>query len=103
MIDRRRAFQILRAARVHEPAIVKLFGSIYIFKAEHPIGSGKTIEQALDDGGFLPVPDGVVEPFTSEGNDVRKGGEHVAIAKTRNFALRIANALNYYVPNSSGY
>jgi hypothetical protein len=103
LIDRRQAFQILRAARIHEPAIVRLKGVVHIFQGEKLIGRGLTIKQALDDGEFLPVPEGVVAPFTTEGKDVRKMGEHIATAKSRNMALRIANALNAYVPGREGY
>lgn len=103
MIDRRRGFQILRAARIHEPAIVKLGGYVHIFERERSIAKGRTIEEALEDGDFLPVPEGVVIPYVAEDCDVRKGGDHIAIAKSRNTALRIANALNAYVPGPSGY
>jgi hypothetical protein len=103
MIDRRQAFQILRAARVREPAIVKVGALLCIFEGEDQIGRGLTYKQALDDAELLPVPEGAVIPYTTEGVDVRKGGEHIAIAKSRNTALRIANALNAYVPGKQGY
>jgi hypothetical protein len=103
MYDHRSGMQVLRAARVYEPAIVKLNGLFYLFSGDRMLGRGLTIKQALNDGEFLPVPEKVVIPYVAEGLDVRKGGEHVAIAKTRNGALRIANALNRYVPGKQGY
>lgn len=105
MMDRRYALQVMRAARVKEPAVVRLHGSILLFEEENLIGTGRTYKQALDDADLLPVPEGAVIPFaTGPGPcDVRKGGDHIAIAKSRNTALRIANALNAYVPGPQGY
>jgi len=103
MFDRRYAFQVLRAARVREPAIVKIGALLCIFEGESQIGRGLTYKQALDDAGFLPVPEGAVIPFVAEGNAVFKGETEIATTATRNRALRIANALNAYVPGPRGY
>jgi hypothetical protein len=103
VFDHRRGLQILRAAKIHEPAIVRFGGKVHIFERETLIATGPTIEKALDDGGFLPVPEGAVLPFAAEGMDVRKEGEHIATARSKTFALRIANALNAYTPGWRGY
>lgn len=41
-------------------------------------------------------------PFVGAGSNVMCGPENVAVARSRTFANRIANALNQYTPNSKG-
>lgn len=41
-------------------------------------------------------------PFVGAGSNVMCGSENVAVARSRTFANRIANALNQYIPNSKG-
>lgn len=41
-------------------------------------------------------------PFVGIGSNVMCGSDNVAVARSRTFANRIANALNRYTPNSKG-
>lgn len=97
--------QVLRAARVHAPSIVFQSARFHIFSRTEWISSGETIEAALTNGGFLPAPvDRIPTPFVANGVNVVKFNEHlgeneqVAKARSGNMAVRIANALNEYVP-----
>ena len=42
-------------------------------------------------------------PFTAVNKVIMRGSEFVARARSHNMALRIANALNVYVPNKGGF
>lgn len=98
--------QILRAARVHAPSIVFQSGAFHVFSRTTLISSGTTIEAALTNGGFLPIrPGNEPEPFVANGVNVVKfnvdlgENEQVAKARSSTMALRIANALNEYIPS----
>lgn len=41
--------------------------------------------------------------FVAVGRVIMRGEESIARARTHNMALRIANALNVYVPNRKGF
>lgn len=46
---------------------------------------------------------GSLHPFTAIGKVIMRGSEFIARARSRTMALRIANALNQYQPNRSGF
>jgi hypothetical protein len=95
--------QILRDARVFAPSLVYLNGQFHVFTRTVLLGSGATIEEALQAAGFIPP---VVAPsvlFVSVGNNVVRENLNVAVARSRTMAIRIANALNEYVPGDRGY
>lgn len=102
----RRALEILHHARVFFPAVVPdLSGGGYVvFSAMKVLGQGETIEAAMADarskGNIPDVPPPPV--FRGHGKEVEIYGEVVAVAKSRVYADRIANALNVYNPNERG-
>jgi hypothetical protein len=79
-------------------------GGFLIFSASRIIGAGETIDDALADarqrGNIPDVPPRPV--FRGHGKEVELRGEVVAVAKSRTYADRIANALNVYNPNERG-
>lgn len=102
----RRAMELLAQAQVFFPAVVPRWGGggFLIFSALQLLGEGETIDAALADArarGSIPtLPPHPV--FRGNGKDVTLRGESVAVAKSRSFADRIANALNVYNPNERG-
>jgi hypothetical protein len=101
------AIKIMQEARVHMPALAKIEGMYYAISRGAVIGSGTSYPAALRNAKLLPQsPVRKREEFMVYGNDeceVRKGENVVATARSRNYAHRIANALNAYVPNKEGY
>jgi hypothetical protein len=97
------AMQILRDARLFAPSLVYLDGKFHVFTRTVLLGSGATIEDALQAAGFIPP---VVAPsalFVAVGSNVVKENQNVAVARSRTMAIRIASALNEYVPGDRGY
>lgn len=103
-MEYREAMQILRARQLHAPAIVHVPGiaGFYIFSRTKMVSRGETIEAALQAGGFLPAPHSP-DPFVAEDLDVRYKSKPVCKAENKTLALRIANALNEYVPGKRSY
>jgi hypothetical protein len=102
MKDYRQAMEILIASKVHFPALVKEGGEYRIYERMRRICEGRTIDEALEKGGFPDrLPD---HPFFVEGPKVfhMKTGE-VCTARSNSYALRIANALNFYIPGKRGF
>lgn len=105
-ITHRRALELLAQAQVFFPAVVPDLarGGFLVFSAMHVLGRGDTIEAAVADArakGNIPnLPPRPV--FRGHGKEVEMRGEVVAVAKSRVYADRIANALNVYNPNERG-
>jgi hypothetical protein len=103
MYDYGQAMQLLRDARVFAPSLVYIAGQFHVFTRTVLLGSGATIDGALQAAGFLPP---VARPsllFVAVGSNVVKENEPIAVARSRTYALRIANALNDYIPGDRGY
>lgn len=105
-MNHRRAIEVLKEARIFCPAVVPgLGGGGYnVFSAMKLLGSGETIEDAMQDArskGYIPVVRGL-PPFREDGKNVIRAGEAVAVAVSRSMATRIANALNQYQPDERG-
>jgi hypothetical protein len=99
-MDYREAMQILRAAQLQAPSIVRPAGSttFYIFSRTKQVCHGGSIKDALEAGGFLPAPHPPA-PFVAEYMEVRWKGAEVCTARSASMARRIANALNEYAPD----
>jgi hypothetical protein len=105
-MEHRRAVELLTQAQVFTPAVVPDLanGGFIVFSAMRIIGRGQTIDAAVKDARDRGnVPDVPPRPrYTGAKNEVHLRGEVVAIAKSRTYADRIANALNQYNPNERG-
>jgi hypothetical protein len=97
------AMQILRDARLFAPSLVYLGGQFHVFTRTVLLGSGATIEDALQAAGFLPPVAAPSILFVAVGSNVVKDQQSIAVARSRTMALRIAAALNEYVPGDRGY
>jgi len=97
-MDYREGMQVLRAARLHAPAIVQMNGQYFVFSRTKLISSGASVYDALDAGGFLVPQNAPTLIFTAYQHDVNLGQEKQAVAKSSKMAQRIANALNEYIP-----
>jgi len=96
--------RILRESRVFAPAIVVYQGYYHIFSRTALQSSGPTLALALEAGGFLPRPD-VPAPllFVAVGANVVQGNNPICVARSKTAAMRIANALNEYIPGDRGF
>jgi hypothetical protein len=97
------AMQIMRDARVFAPSLIFMGGQYHVFTRTVLLGSGDTIEAALVAARLIPL---VIPPsilFVAVGFNIVKENERMAVAKSRTMAMRIANALNEYVPGDRGY
>jgi hypothetical protein len=104
MIGYVEGMQLLREARVFAPAIVEHGGAFHVFSRMTLLGSGATVEDALLAGGFLPRPEHRPPVlFVAVGSNVVRGNEGVAAARSKTMAVRIANALNEYMPGDRGF
>lgn len=97
-MDYREGMQVLRAARLHAPALVHHAGAYHVFSRTKWQSSGATIYEALDAGGFLVPENAPTNIFAAHNFEVLQGPERVALAMSKTMAKRIANALNEYVP-----
>ena len=97
-MDYREGMQVLRAARLHAPAIVRHRGDYHVFSRTALVSSGASIREALDNGGFLVAENSPTMIFAAHDYEVSQGPERVALAFSKTMAKRIANALNEYVP-----
>lgn len=106
-MDNRRALQLLIQAQVYAPAVVPGLGQggYYIFSAAKVLGHGETIEDALADARARGnIPDLAPRPiFWTDGKNVTRRDEVVAVCSSRTMAQRITNALNLYNPNERGF
>jgi len=103
-MEHRRAVEILFESEVFCPAVVPDLarGGYIVFSAMRVLGQGATIDAALKDA-LRSVPPSSGRPrFRGEKHNVILRDEVVAIAKSRTYAGRIANALNQYNPNERG-
>lgn len=97
-MDYREGMQILRAARLHAPAIVRYAGSYHIFSRTKLHSSGSSIYEALENGGLLVPENAPSNIFAAHNFEVTQGPQRVALAMSKTMAKRIANALNEYIP-----
>jgi hypothetical protein len=97
------AMQILRDARLFAPSLVFLDGRYHVFTRTVALGSGATIEDALQAAGFLPPTAAPSVLFVAVGSNIVRDRDNVAVARSRTMAIRIANALNEYIPGDRGY
>jgi hypothetical protein len=97
-MDYREGMQVLRAARLHAPAIVRYGGAYHVFSRTALVSSGSNIYDALERGGFLVAENAPTMIFTAHNYQVSHGPEKVALAYSKTMAKRIANALNEYIP-----
>lgn len=96
--------QILRELRVFAPSIVIYNGGYHVFSRTAIQSSGATVEDALRAGGFLPRPDRRPPVlFVAVGANVVQGEYGVCVARSKTMAVRIANALNEYIPGDRGF
>jgi hypothetical protein len=98
LMDYREAMQVLRAARLHAPAIVRHAGAYHVFSRTKLVSSGSSIYEALESGGLLVPDNAPTNIFAAHDFEVRQGPERVALAMSKTMAARIANALNEYIP-----
>lgn len=103
-ISHRRAMEALARSQVFYPAVVPdLTGGFRVFSALRLLGSGATIESAMEDARALGnIPR--LEPFSrfeGHGHTVLRVGQSdvIAYTETSTMAKRIAHALNHYFPN----
>ena len=101
-MDNKRAVQILRDSGVYMPAIVPSLGGFRVYSGLTLLGSGATIDSAMERAGMLPPPIPPAPIFYAEGVEVRRLEGLVATAKSKSLASRIANALNSYMPDRRG-
>jgi hypothetical protein len=96
-----KAMNILRAAEVYAPALIQYDGGFHVFTRTKLLGSGPSIEEALERAGVLPPPplNPNKLPFVAVGSNVVRGREGVCVCRSATMATRVANALNQYVPN----
>jgi hypothetical protein len=97
-MDYREGMQVLRAARLHAPSIVRYAGKYHVFSRTRLISSGPSIFEALDSGGLLVPENSPTNIFAAHDYEIRQGPERVALAFSKTMAQRIANALNEYIP-----
>ena len=97
-MDYREGMQVLRAARLHAPAIVRYAGAYHVFSRTRLIASGSSIYEALENGGLLVPENSPTNIFAAYNFEVLQGAERVALAMSKTMAKRIANALNEYIP-----
>lgn len=102
-MNHRRAIEVLKEARIFCPAVVPDLGrgGYIVFSAMKVLGQGETIDAAMDHAraqGYIQVKRGL-PPFREDGVSVVRLDEVVATARSRNMAIRIANALNEYQPD----
>ena len=102
-MDYREAMQILRAARLHAPAIVEFDDWYHVFSRTELISSGSSIYDAMAAGNFLLPKYGPTMIFVAADFNVMLGSDNQAVARTKTMAQRIANALNEYIPGVRGY
>jgi hypothetical protein len=96
--------QILREWRVHQPAIVLVDGLYRVCSRTAVEGSGSTVEDALKAAGYIPRRGpSTYPPFLAVNDAVIQEGKLVCTAKSKTVALRIANALNEYIPGDRGF
>lgn len=100
------ALKVMQEARLHAPALVSMYGAYHVCSRGRVLGSGLTFEAALRAAKLLPrkplsAEDAIL--FANVGCDVIRGGKPVCVARSRNMAHRIANALNAYTPNKEGF
>lgn len=113
-MNHRHAIELLIQARIFCPAVVPEFwddGGIkgyYVFSSMKVLGHGDTIGEAFDDArrnGHISGNIRWLPPFREDGvkvvrlNEAIGENETVATARSRNMAIRIANALNQYQPD----
>jgi hypothetical protein len=104
MMDYQHAMNILQAARVYRPAVVSLGDAFHVFSRTELLGSGATIEAAMRASGHYPAkPRTDLEPFAAVGTSVMQGTTSICVARSYNSAMRIANALNEYIPSKRGF
>jgi hypothetical protein len=101
MMDYREAMQILRAHKLHAPAIVRIPGEFgyHIYSQMKRVSRGLTIEAAMSEGGFLPAPPYNPALFIADGLNVHWRSRPVCTAQSKTLAQRIATALNEYNPD----
>lgn len=97
-MDYREGMQVLRAARLHAPAIVRHQGAYHVFSRTKLVSSGASIYDALEAGGLLVPENAPSNIFASHDFEIRQGPVRVALAMSKTMAKRIANALNEYIP-----
>lgn len=96
--------QILRELGVFAPAIVIRDGRYHVFSRTAWQSSGLTVAAALKAGGFIPRPDRRPPVlFVAVGANVVQGEYGVCVARSKTMAVRIANALNEYIPGDRGF
>jgi hypothetical protein len=96
----------MQEARVHMPALAKIGNVYYAISTPMVIGKGKDYEAALEDAGLWPqsefrAPEELIL-YATDGCEVRRGNNLICTARSRNYANRIANALNAYTPDERG-
>jgi hypothetical protein len=102
------ALKIMQAARVHQPALAKMNEAYFLaLSGGKVIGQGASYAAALRNAGLLPLRE-YREPeelilYANDGCEVRRGKNLICTARSRNYAHRIANALNAYIPDKKGY
>jgi hypothetical protein len=103
-MDYQHAINLLHEARVYRPAVVELGGTFHVFSRTELLGSGATIERAMRASGHYPLK-ARASPgiFSVAGTNVMQGDVSVCVARSRNTATRIANALNEYQPSPRGF
>jgi hypothetical protein len=95
--------QVLREWRVYGPALVLHEGRYFVFSRTALVSDGPTVEQALKNGGFLPRRPSSYKPFVAVGPNVVQENTAVCVARSKTMAVRIANALNEYIPGDRGF
>ena len=100
----RRAIEILIEAEVFSPAVVPdlVHGGFIVFSALRVLGRGATIDEAMRNARNNIPPSPGRPVFKGDKYNVTLRDEVVAVAKSRTYADRIANALNQYNPNERG-
>jgi hypothetical protein len=97
------AIQIMQQARIVSPSLVNYGGNYHAFSRTRLLGSGGTYEAALRAAKLLPLPARAeVILFAAAGSNVMRGNLPICVARSPNYARRIANALNAYTPNDRG-
>src|SRR5579862_9798353 len=100
MMDYQHAINILHEARVYRPAIVEFGGTFHVFSRTDLLGSGASIEDAMQASGHYPPPARPAHViFTAAGTSVVQGSATICTTRSYNASLRIANALNEYTPS----
>ena len=108
----KRAMEVLKMAQVFCPAVAPTGEGFGVYSALRVLGRGSTIAEAMGDAqrnGHIPQPRNFPIFRGDQKNVVRfyLGSEDeatvVAVASSRTYADRIANALNQYLPNERGF